>query len=34
MGYITNRVLGILFVGTAIVLAIWFMVGIPLNLVM
>lgn len=34
MGYITNRVLGVLFVGTAIVLALWFAVGIPLNLVM
>lgn len=34
MGYITNRVLGILFVGTAIILAIWFAVGVPLNFIM
>ena len=34
MGYITNRVLGVLFVGTAIILALWFVVGVPLNLIM
>lgn len=34
MGFITNRILGVLFVGTAIILAAWFVVGIPLNFVM
>lgn len=34
MGFITNRVLGVLFVGTAIILAVWFAVGIPLNFFM
>lgn len=34
MGFIANRVLGVLFVGTAIALAIFFAVGVPLNFIM
>ena len=34
LGFILNRILGTIFVGTAIILAIWMIVGIPLNLVM
>lgn len=34
LGYITNRVLGTIMVGTAIILAIWMIVGIPLNFIM
>lgn len=34
MGFITNRILGVLFVGTAIILAVWFAVGVPLNFIM
>ncbi len=34
MGTALNRVLGVVFVGTAIILAVWFVVGIPLNFVM
>lgn len=34
MGNVLNKVLGTIFVGTAIILAVWMIVGIPLNFVM
>lgn len=34
LGFILNRILGTVFVGTAIILAVWMIVGIPLNFVL